>query len=215
MEVLLDSRRRVGGDASNPKLVFPQTLKFTRVRLNYASFYNTWDNVVPLNFTINATPITVPGGVYDINTLASSLQTAAQGVNPAYTVAVNGALLVWNVGTFATTDSATATILGVSTGTAAFTSVPDLTSPQAVTIRCDEIHRKASLQTDFTYSDSVLFSVPIFAPNYSQNLYMPPYSDFIPVLDCRLDSLTLRLSDQSGNALRGKQSDFILSLTVE
>jgi hypothetical protein len=168
-----------------------------------------------LNFTINATPVVIPGSVYDINGLANALQTAAQGINPAYTVAVNGARLVWNVGTFATTDSATATILGVQNGAVAFTSVPDLSSPQAITIRCDEIHRRTSLQTDFTYSDSVLFSVPNFAPNYSQNLYMPPYSDFIPVLDCRLDAVTLRLTDQSGNALLGKQSDIVLSLTVE
>lgn len=215
MEVLFDSRKRFSETANSCRLRFPSRLSFSKIRLNYVSLFNTWHNLASFVFTLDTQPKVVPAGQYDLQSLAAILDATVKTVNAAYSVTTTGNFtLVWNVGTIVASGAA-ANLLGIALATGSFTSVPDLSGVQSVLFRCNQIKRKAPLASDGFYTDSALCSVPIFAPQFSQNFYAPLHSDILDVLEVNSDIFEFDLTDQSDNALLGRASEWVMSLTVE
>jgi hypothetical protein len=166
-------------------------------------------------FTLDAQQKVVPTGQYDLQSLAAVLDSSVKTVNAAYAVTTTGNFtLVWSVGTLVVSGVAS-NLLGVSAASGTFTSVPDLSGVQSVLIRCNQIKRKLSLAADNFYVESCLINVPIFAPAFAQNLYLPFHSDILDVLDVESDIFEFELTDQSNNALVGRPSEWVISLTVE
>jgi hypothetical protein len=166
-------------------------------------------------FTLDTQPKVVPAGQYDLQSFAAILDATVKTVNAAYSVTTTGNFtLVWNVGTLVVSGAAV-NLLGVGLASGSFTSVPDLSGVQSVLFRCNQVKRKAPLASDGFYVESALCSIPVFAPAYSQNFYAPFHSDILDVLEVNSDIFEFELTDQSDNALTGRPSEWVMSLTVE